>query len=158
APAAPPPAVSVAKPTLQSISDYLDFTGNTAAIQSVTLVARVEGFLEKVHFTDGTWVKKDDLLFSIQPDQYEAQLKQAQAQVQAQTAALKHAEIELGRYSHLVTQDAATQTSVDHWQYEKDASAAALAGALAQVDLAKLNLGYTAVRAPFDGRIGRHLV
>ncbi len=155
---AAPPDVTVAKPVSESVANYLDFTGNTAAIRSVTVVARVEGYLEKIHFTDGQHVKKGDLLFTIQQAQYTAQLKQAQAQVQAQQAALRHADTELARYSRLVKQDAATQTTVDHWQAEKDSAAAGLLAAQAQVELAQLNLSYTLVTAPFDGRIGRHLV
>src|SRR5262249_54013296 len=71
---ASPPVVTVAKPVTQTVTDYLTFTGNTAPTQSVTLVARVEGYLEKNHFTDGSRIKKGDLLFTIQQDQYKAQL------------------------------------------------------------------------------------
>ena len=99
----------------QTVTDYLDFTGNTAAIDSVTLVARVEGYLEQIHFTDGARVKKGDLLFTIQQDQYKAQLQQAEAQVAAQKASLWHAKTELARYTALVKEDAATQTEVDRW-------------------------------------------
>src|SRR5206468_2558859 len=108
-----PPTVTVAKPVSQTVTDFLNFTGNTAATDSVTLVARVEGYLEKVHFTDGSRVKKGELLFTIQQDQYKAQLQQAEAQVAAQKASLRYAETELARYAALVKEDAATQTEVD---------------------------------------------
>ena len=112
-PTAAPPVVTVAKPVTQTVTDYLTFTGNTAPTNSVTLVARVEGFLEKNHFTDGSRVKKSDLLFTIQQDQYKAQLQQAEAQLAAQKAALWHANTELARYTALLKEDAATQTQVE---------------------------------------------
>jgi RND family efflux transporter MFP subunit len=155
---AAPPSVTVARPVADEVTDYLDFTGNTVATDSVTLVARVEGFLEKIHFIDGTEVRRNTLLFTIQQSQYKAQLQQAQAQVAAQKASLWHAKTEFTRYSGLLKEDAATQTEVDYWRYQRDSAAANLLNAQAQVVLAKLNLDYTEVRAPFDGRIGRHLV
>lgn len=157
-PAAAPPTVTVAHPVSQAVTSFLEFTGNTASTDSVMLVARVEGFLDAIHFTDGADVKQGDVLFTIQPEQYQAQLQQAEAQVAAQKAALGHAKTELARYSGLVKEDSAPQTEVDRWQYNRDASAAALLGAESQVQLAKLNLSYTRVTAPFDGRMGRHLV
>jgi len=157
-PAAAPPTVTVAQPVVQPVTTHVEFTGNTAASESVTLVARVEGYLEKISFTDGARVKKGDLLFTIQQDQYKAQLQQAEAQVAAQKAALGHATIELARYTNLVKEESAPQTQVDRWRYERDSAVAGVKGAEAQVELAKLNLGYTRVRAPFDGRVGRHLV
>ncbi|MGA2410574.1 MAG: biotin/lipoyl-binding protein, partial [Candidatus Binataceae bacterium] len=109
---APPPLpeVTVAQAVTESVADYIDFTGNTAAIDSVNLVARVEGYLEQIHFTDGALVKKNDLLFTIQQDQYKAQLLQAEAQVATAKAALWHAKTELARYSGLYVKGAASAT------------------------------------------------
>jgi RND family efflux transporter MFP subunit len=157
-PVAAPPQITVATPTTQQVTDYREFTGNTAATDSVTLVGRVEGYLEQIHFTDGAAVKQGDLLFTIQQTQYQAQLQQAQAQLAAQQAALVHAKTELARYTRLVKEDSAPATEVDRWQYELDSAQAAILAAQAQIELAKLNLGYTKVTAPFDGRMGRHLV
>ena len=153
-----PPAVTVAKPGRERVANYLDFTGNTAAVKTVAIVARVEGYLQKIHFVDGQPVKKGALLFTLQQDQYIAQLKQAKAQLDGQIASYKHASIELPRYQRLVAQDAATQTQVDQWQSKKEEAAAGMASAKAQIDLAELNLSYTVVRSPMDGRIGRHLI
>ncbi|MGH7924167.1 MAG: efflux RND transporter periplasmic adaptor subunit [Candidatus Binatus sp.] len=152
------PDVTVARPGVQNVTDYLTFTGNTASADSVQLVARVEGYLEKLHFTDGALVKKGDVLFTIQQQPYQAQLVQANAQLAAQRAALWHAQTEFKRYGHLLTEDAATQTEVDHWRFEKISAEAGVRGALGQVSIAELNLSYTTVTAPFDGRLGRHLV
>jgi RND family efflux transporter MFP subunit len=150
--------IPVVKPRTQSVSNYVEITGNAASVNAVKLIARVEGYLDKIHYEDGQFVKKGDLLFTIQQDQYKDQLQQAQAQVQAQQAALLYAKTELVRYSKLVKQDAATQTEVDHWNFEKASAEAQLLSAQAQVGLAKLNLGYTEVRAPFDGIVGKHLI
>jgi RND family efflux transporter MFP subunit len=153
----PPPKVTVSQPMTRPVTVYLEFTGNTQAINTVKLRARVEGYLEKVYFQDGDRVKKGQLLFLIQQDTYEAKLKQAEAEILANKARLLHAQTEFARYSRLVKQKAAAQTDVDRWMYERDAAAAAVTASEAQRDLARLNLGYTKVTSPFDGRIGRRL-
>ncbi|MGO9017066.1 MAG: efflux RND transporter periplasmic adaptor subunit [Syntrophobacteraceae bacterium] len=154
----PPPEVTVSQPLTRSVVDHLEFTGNTQAINTVELRARVQGYLEKVYFQDGDVVKKGQRLFLIQQDTYQAQLKQAEAQILQQKANLEHATVETARYEKLVQKQAASQTDLDNWRFQKDAFQAAVLAAEANRDLAKLNLDYTMVNAPFDGRIGRRLV
>ncbi len=154
----PPPAVTVAHPEVRTVTDYVELTGTTAATNTVQLVARVEGYLEQIHFQDGQRVKQGDLLFTIEQDQYQAKLEQARSQVGSIQAQLEHAQTEFDRYSGLFKQKAASAVDVDTWRANRDAAQADMIGAQAQVDLAEINLGYTSVKAPFDGRMGRHLI
>ncbi len=155
--APPPPQVSVSQPVKQQVSEYLEFTGNTQAINTVQLVARVQGYLHQVYFHDGDQVKRGQPLFLIQQDTYRARLNQAEAQMLQQKASLNHAQTELRRFTDLVRQHAAAQTDLDNWRFELDNAKAALEAAKANRDLAKLDLDYTKVVAPFDGRIDRRL-
>ena len=154
----PPPKVIVTKPTIETVTDNLEFTGNTAAFETVKLVARVEGYLQKIHFQDGQRVNKGDLLFTIQQDQYKANVEKAQSDIDATKAKLDYAETEYKRFGRLFEQKAAAATQVDQWKFERDSARAALEAAQANLVNAKLNLSYTTVTAPFDGRMGRHLI
>ena len=157
-PQAPPaPKVTVAQSARQTVTDALELTGNTQAIYTVQLVARVAGYLEKVLFQDGQLVKKGQPLFIIQQNTYQASLEQAEAQILLQEAQLDFAEKQLQRFSNLLPDKAASQTDVDNWRYQRDSARANLQAAKAQRELAQLNLDYTLVTAPFDGRIDRRL-
>ena len=155
--APPPPRVSVAQPASRELTEYLELTGNTQAIYTVQLVARVAGYLEKVLFKDGQMVKKGQMLFEIQRNTYEDALRQAEAQILYQKAQLEYATIQFERYTELLPRKAAAQADVDNWRYQRDSAKANLQNARAQRDLAALNLSYTRVKAPFTGRIDRRL-
>ncbi len=153
----PPPEVTVKQPEQRTVTDYLELSGNTQAINTVQLVGRVPGYLDKVFFHDGQMVKKGQTLFLIQQNTYEARLQQAEGQVLLQKAQLEYAASQFTRYSALLPEKAAAQSDVDNWKYQRDAAQANLKAAEAQRDLAKLDLSYTEVTAPLDGRIDRRL-
>src|SRR4029434_1626038 len=120
----PPPKVTVALPVQQAVIDSLDLTGNTQAISTVQLVARVVGYLEKVLFQDGQQVKKGQPLFVIQQNTYEDNLRQAEAAVLPHRAKLQSPESQLTRYSNLIQRNAAARSDVENWHYQRDTAAA----------------------------------
>ncbi len=154
----PPPKVTVSQPVRQDIVDYLEYTGNTQAVNTVQLRARVEGYLDGVYFKDGDIVKKNQLLFLIQQNTYYSRLQQAEANVLTQKATLEHAKTEFERFTKLYQQKATAETDVENWRWQRDSAQASLLSAEAQRDLAKLDYGYTWVVAPFTGRVDRRLV
>jgi multidrug efflux system membrane fusion protein len=154
----PPPQVTVSRPVRQAVTDYLYLTGNTQAVDQVQLQARIEGFLTSIHFTDGDYVKKGDLLFLIEQAVYQAKVQQAEGQLAAVQAQLLRANQEYDRQVSLVKQNATPKADVEKWRAERDAAQAKMTETKANLELARINLGYTRVTAPFDGRMDRHLV
>jgi RND family efflux transporter MFP subunit len=157
---APPPAakVSVAKPIAQTITRYLEATGNTAAVDSVDLVARIEGFVQAISYADGAAVKTGDTLFTIEPLPYQAKLQQAQAAEASAQATLVNAQINFTRNESLQRNSVASVQNLDDARAQRDTAQANVAQAQANTQIAAINYSYTRVLAPFDGRVSAHLV
>lgn len=154
----PVPTVLVEKPLSRELAEYITQTGNTVAFNSVDLVARVEGYLDEILFTDGTFVKKGAPLFVIEPEPYLEKLKEAQASVAAQKADFAYSKSEYARQQRMYKENATSLNNVEKWFAKMQASEAEVAKAVANEAIAKINYGYTHIAAPFDGRIGRHMV
>jgi RND family efflux transporter MFP subunit len=156
--APPPPKVTVAHPVRQPVTQYLEVTGNTAPVNNVDLVARVQGFLEEIHYKDGDAVKKGTLLFTIEPEPYQVKLDQAKAAEDGAAATLKQADAEYQRQSQLASRDFASKSALDSALATRDSAKASLVQAKANTRTAEINLGYAKVTAPFDGIVTAHLV
>jgi len=149
--APPPPRVTVAVPLQQPVTRYLEATGNTAAVNSADLVARVSGFIQEINYQDGALVKKGALLFTIEPEPYKVKLDQAKAAEEGARSALKQAQAAFERQAELVGRQAATQANYDQALATRDSSQSGLTQAEVNTRLAALNLEYAHVTAPFDG-------
>ncbi len=156
--ALPPPEVTVARPVRKTVTDYGYFTGRMQSVDSVDIRARVKGFLQSAEFEDGQMVEKDDLLFVIERVPFETALKVAQAQAQQTQAAVKLAEANLSRAQTLHEKAAITREELQTREAERDAALARLAGNMASIDQATIDLNYTVVRSPIKGKMGRRLV
>lgn len=154
----PPPKVSVARPIAEKITRYLEATGNTAAIASVDLVARIQGFVQDISYTDGATVKKGDILFTIEPLPYQAKLQQAQAAEASAQAKLVNAQTIFERQESLQRNAVASVRDLDDARAQRDSDKADVAQAAANTQIAAINYSYTRVLAPFDGRVSAHLV
>jgi RND family efflux transporter MFP subunit len=154
----PPPQVTVSRPLEKPVTDYLELTGNTQAVDQAELQARVEGFLTSIHFKDGDFVRKGDLLFIIEQQQYQAKVQEAEGRLATAEALLLRAQEEYDRQLYLFKENATAKSEVERWKAQRDAAQASVEEAKANLELAKINLGYTRVTAPFDGRMDRHLV
>jgi RND family efflux transporter MFP subunit len=158
APAPPAPAVTVSAPLRHEVTEWDEFTGQFAAMESVEIRARVSGYLTEIDFQDGQLVKKGDLLLVIDPRPFENALANARAQQAQAQARLDLANRQVARSSELRQRDFASQSTLDERTEEMRQAAGALDAAKAAVKDAELNLEFTRITAPMSGRIGRHEV
>jgi multidrug efflux system membrane fusion protein len=156
----PAPGIPVTAGTV-AIADvpvFLHGIGTVQAYNSVAIKSRVDGQIVSVAFKEGQDVKEGDLLFQIDPRGYQAALEQAQAAKQKDEANLVGAQADLDRYEKLLTPGWQTRQSYDQQKAQVAQLQAGIKGDVAQIDTAKINLGYTDIRSPIDGRLGARLV
>jgi len=154
----PPPQVTVATPLDKDVTDWDEFTGRLAAVDSVNVRARVSGYLESVNFTEGAIIDKGDLLFVIDPRPYTAVQNEAKAELTRTRVRLELATNDMERAERLYQSRAISEEELDARTQERREAVAALEGAKANVESANLNVGFTNVTAPIAGRIGRALI
>ncbi len=154
----PPPPVTVAQPVIRTVTNFLDETGTTEAVDRVEIRARVRGFLDEVLFTDGQTVEAGQTLYSIQPQEYISLAAAAKARLESTKVALVLAEAEFNRYEDLLASKAVSQSEYDEVKAQRDAAIAARDAAAASLDQAELDRTYCDVKAPIAGRVERTLV
>jgi RND family efflux transporter MFP subunit len=158
APTAAPVTVTVSHPVERDVTDYVDFTARTAAVDSVDVKAHVWGYLQKVNFKEGDLVKNGDVLFEIDPRPYEALLNQAKAKVRQDEAQLELDEAEYQRNVTSYTRGASSKSELDKAVAARDVDLANIAADKALVASRQLDLDYTKVVAPVGGRVSRYVV
>ncbi len=157
-PARPPAPVSVTEAVVRSVPVYLDEVGRCVARESVSVTPQVSGRVTELHFTDGAELKKGDLLFTIDPRPFEAQVHAAQANVAQARAALELAKSQFARVADLLDSRAIARQDYDTRKNTVAVDEAQVQQAEAALETARLNLEYTAIRSPIDGRAGKRLV
>src|SRR5438067_7927401 len=152
--ASPPPAVAVTPAASRQVTETGDFIGRVTAIDKVDIVARVPGFIEERHFTEGQQVKTGDLLFRIEQATYKAAVDQQRANLAKAKAAEVNAALQLQRGKELAQNQNIPQATVDQRAADEAAAQANVLQAEATLQQAEINLGYTEIRSPINGRIG----
>ncbi len=150
-----PRTVEVAKPTAKEIYPEFQATGRIEANLSVDIIARVSGWLEQKYFTEGDMVKKGQKLYLIEQDEYILAANNARATVNENAAVYKNSEVDLKRATELYKQDLVSREYYDNALTDRNKYRAALDGAKAELAKASLNLSYTNITSPMDGRIGK---
>ncbi len=158
APPPPPPTVTVAKPVARKIVEHSEYTGRLAAIENVDVRPRVSGYINEIDFKDGNLVKKGDPLFVIDPRPYQAALGQAEGQLKLAQSAQDLANRNFARAEDLQATKVTSKSEFDASASSKSQGEAQVATAQAAVDAAKLNLDFTKITAPIDGRVSREQV
>ena len=151
--APPPPTIDVARPIQRSVVDWDDYVGRFEAIQSVELKPRIDGPIVEIGFHSGQDVARGTLLFRIDPRPARAALEQARAQVQRARATLANAEQEKARADSLLAAQAISKEEAELRDATERTAKADLTAAEAAADAAALNLSFTTIRAPIDGRV-----
>lgn len=154
-PTVPPAEVSVSQPVAEPVQEMLEFTGRTSAVESVEVRARVTGYVTQVAFTPGALVNVGDLLFQIDPREYEAAVLRAEGEVARLRAQLARAESEVARNQALRPSGAASQRELERAIADRGAAEGELKAKLAQLELARLDVEFTRVVAPVAGRVSR---
>lgn len=154
----PAPAVGVVAAVRKPVTQSSEYVGRIQAIERVNLTARVAAFLEQRFFTEGTEVKKDQPLYRLEQEPFLADVKAKEATIAQLKAQLQNAQIVLGRAKTLLNTPAGQQSTVDTATANATALEAQVLGAEAQLQQSQINLGYTDIRAPIDGKIGRTAV
>jgi multidrug efflux system membrane fusion protein len=152
--APPPPAVTVANPIQKKVNDFDEYVGRFVAVDSVEIRARVSGYLQKVHFTDGQIVKEGDLLFTIDRRPFQNAVDQARATLAQQRANLAFAEADLVRGQQLVRDKTITEQTFEQRQQAKRTAEAIVLANEALLRQAELDFHFSELRAPISGRIG----
>lgn len=153
----PPQEINVYQISAKTVPIFEEFVGQVYGEKDIPIRARVEGFLEGIHFDEGTRVKKGDLLYVIDPEPFKEAVVSKKSMVAQANTMLIQAESDLNRVKPLAEMDAVSKRELDMAQAQRDASESSLKAANAELNIAEINLSYTRIESPIDGIIGRTL-